>query len=260
MLVDSHCHLDFPQLAEDEAGIVARALDSGVARMVTISTRLSTFDTVLAIASRHEAVFVATGVHPHQAGEEGPTSPEPLIANARHPKVVAIGEAGLDYFYDKSPRDAQAAGFRHHIAAAQETALPLIVHTRDAEEDTIAILKGGKNRHDYSCVIHCYSSSRWLGEQAVEMGFYLGLGGILTFKRSDELRDIVKDIPKDRVLLETDSPYLAPVPKRGKTNEPAFVAHVAKTLAELWQCDTAEVERQTSENFFSLFAKVPRPN
>ena len=260
MLVDSHCHLDFAQLAEDEAGVIERAAAAGVRRMVTIATRLSSFAKVLQIAERHDSVFLATGVHPHQAGEEGPASPEPLIANAAHPKVVAIGEAGLDYFYDKSPRDAQAQGFRHHIAAARTTGLPLVVHTRDAEEDTIAILGQGMDEGAYSGIVHCYSSSRWLGEQAVSMGLYLGVGGILTFKRSDELRDTVRDMPKDRILLETDSPYLAPVPRRGKTNEPAYVAYVAKVLAEVWGTDVAEVEARTTDNFFRLFHKVPRPD
>lgn len=260
MLVDSHCHLDFPQLQADEAGVVARAAAAGVQRMVTINTRLSTFDRVRAITERHESVFMATGVHPHQAGEEGPTSPDPLIANAKHPKVVAIGEAGLDYFYDKSPRDAQADGLRQHIRAAQATGLPLVVHTRDADEDTIAILEAGLAEAAFSCIIHCYSSSPWLGQRAVDLGFYLGVGGILTFNRSTELRETVKAMPRDRILLETDSPYLAPVPKRGKTNEPAFVAHVAKVLAEVWETEIAEVERQTTDNFFGLFSKVPRPS
>ena len=259
MLVDSHCHLDFPQLLDDEAGVIERARKAGVVRMVTISTRLSTFADVLALAERHPEVFLATGVHPHQSGEEGPASALPLIANAKHDKVVAIGEAGLDYFYDKSPRSEQAAGFRCHIEAAQQTKLPLIVHTRDADEDTISTLRDGLRRNPFDCVIHCYSSSPQLGEQALDMGFYLGVGGILTFKRSDELRDTIKTSLKERIILETDSPYLAPVPKRGRTNEPSYVAFVAKTLAEVWNVEVAEVERITSDNFFKLFRKVPRP-
>lgn len=259
MLIDSHCHLDFPQLIEEEGAVVARARAAGVERMVTISTRLSTFDQVLSLANRHDPVFVATGVHPHQAGDEGPHSAQPLIENAGHDKVVAIGEAGLDYFYDKSPRAAQAQGFQFHIEAAQQTGLPLIVHTRDAEEDTMSIMRTGLEASAYKAVIHCYSSSRWLGEQAISLGFYLGVGGIVTFKNSDVLRATIADMPRDRILLETDSPYLSPVPKRGKTNEPAYVAFVAKVLAEVWQCDVAEVERVTTENFFRLFNKVPRP-
>ena len=259
MLVDSHCHLDFPELLSEEDAVVGRARDAGVRTMLTISTRLSSFSDVLALADRHEGLWCATGVHPHNSGEEGPDGPEPLIANAAHAKVIGIGEAGLDYHYDKSPRPAQAAGFRAHIEAAQKTGLPLIVHTREADEDTIAILREGLDRAAYDCVIHCYSSSAWLGRTALEMGFYLGIGGILTFKGSNDLRAVVAEVPRDRVILETDSPYLAPVPKRGKRNEPAFVAHVAKTLAEVWKTDLGTVEQQTSDNFFRLFKKAGRP-
>ncbi|MEZ5837837.1 MAG: TatD family hydrolase [Geminicoccaceae bacterium] len=259
MLVDSHCHLDFPELLAEEAGVLARAREAGVRTMLTISTRLSTFDNVLQLANRHDGVWCATGVHPHQSGEEGPDSAAPLIAHAAHAKVIGIGEAGLDYFYDKSPREAQAAGFRAHIDAARATGLPLIVHTRDAEEDTIRILEEGLARGPFGCVIHCYSSSPWLGERAVEMGFHLGIGGILTFNRSTELRETVARMPRDRIILETDSPYLAPVPKRGKRNEPAFVAHVAGRLAEVWQMTIAEVEILTTDNFFRLFSKAERP-
>ena len=260
MLVDSHCHLDFPELLADEAGVIARAREAGVNTMLTISTRLSSFSSVLALAKRHDGLYCSTGVHPHQSGEEGPEGPGQLIENAAHEKVIGIGEAGLDYFYDKSPRQAQATGFRAHIQAAQQTGLPLIVHTRDADEDTIAILEEGLEKAAFSCVIHCYSSSPWLGERAVDLGFYLGIGGILTFNRSTELRETVARMPKDRIILETDSPFLAPVPKRGKTNEPAFVAHVAKVLADIWQSDIASVEQQTSGNFFNLFKKARRPS
>ena len=259
MLVDSHCHLDFPELLEQEEAVIAGARAAGVRGMLTISTRLSTFATVLALAERHDGVWCSTGVHPHQSGEEGPEGPDRLIANGRHEKVIGVGEAGLDYFYDKSPREAQAAGFRAHIEAAQATGLPLIVHTREADEDTIAILEEGMARAPFGCVIHCYSSSPWLGRKAVEMGFYLGIGGMLTFNRSNELRETVAAMPRERILLETDSPFLAPVPKRGKRNEPAFVAHVAEKLAEIWRTDSETVARTTTDNFFRLFEKAERP-
>ena len=182
--------------------------------------------------------------------------PDDLIKNAAHPKVIAIGEAGLDYHYDFAPREAQAAGFRAHIEAAQATRLPLVVHTRDADADTLTILAEGLARAPYGCVIHCYSSTPDLGRRAIEMGFYLGIGGVLTFKRSDELRATVKDVPRERVLLETDSPYLAPVPKRGKPNEPAYVAYVAEVLAGVWAVEKDEVARVTTENFHRLFKKA----
>jgi len=259
MLVDSHCHLDFPGLAEEEAEVVPRARAAGVGGMLTISTRLSTFGTTLALAERHDGVWCSTGVHPHQAGEEGPASAAPLIANAGHPKVVAIGEAGLDYHYDFSPREAQADGFRRHIEAAQTTGLPLIVHTREADEDTMKMLVEGLERAPFGCVIHCYSSSPWLGREAAARGLYLGIGGILTFKRSDELRATVAELPRKLILLETDAPYLAPMPHRGKRNEPAYVAHVAEVLAGVWDTDIDTVARVTTDNFFRLFAKAARP-
>ena len=260
MLVDSHCHLDFPQLSEQETDVVQRARDAGVEVMLTIATRLSTFNSVLDLAERHKGVYVATGVHPHNAGEEGPESAAPLIANSAHAKVIAIGECGLDYYYDHAPRDRQKQGFETHIEACRQTGLPLIVHTRDADTDTQSILKTELQKGPYRGVIHCYSSSPELGHAAVDMGFMLGIGGILTFKRSDELRVTVEKVPRDRILLETDSPYLAPVPKRGKTNEPAYVAHVASQLAEIWSTDIDTVARQTTNNFFSLFTKAERPS
>lgn len=260
MLVDSHCHLDFPQLAEQEADVVQRARDASVEVMLTISTRLSTFNPVLELAERYNGVYVATGVHPHNAGEEGPDDAAALIANSGHAKVIAIGECGLDYYYDHAPRDKQKQGFEAHIDACRQTGLPLIVHTRDADADTQSILKDELQKGPYRGVIHCYSSSPELGHAAVDLGFMLGIGGILTFKRSDELRATVEKVPRDRILLETDSPYLAPVPKRGKTNEPAYVAHVARQLAEIWSTDIDTVAQQTTNNFFSLFTKAERPS
>ena len=258
--VDSHCHLDYPGLEAEVDEVVARAAAAGVRTILTIATRLSTFERVLALACRFPDVWVATGVHPHQAAEEaGCLDPAPFIANAEHPKVVAIGECGLDYFYDKSPRDTQAQSFRVQLAAARQANLPFIVHTRDADADTAAILEEAAGQGPLCGVIHCYSTSPELGWKGVELGLHLGLGGILTFKRSDELRATVRELPKDRILLETDAPYLAPQAYRGKRNEPAYIPFVAQTLAELWQTDTEAVARITTANFFALFAKAVAP-
>jgi TatD DNase family protein len=256
MLVDSHCHLDFPGLAEERADVIERARAAGVGVIQTIATRLSTFDAVLAIAEADPGIFCSVGVHPHQADEEGIDNPAPLVARARHAKVIGIGESGLDYYYDNSSRAGQERSFRAHIQAARESGLPLIVHTRDADRATIDILRAAMIETPFAGVIHCYSSSPELGFAAVEMGLYLGLGGILTFKRSDELRATVHALPLDRLILETDAPYLAPQPFRGKRNEPAYVAHVAATLAELKALSVAEIARATTDNFFRLFAKA----
>ena len=256
MIVDSHCHLDYPGLAEDEAGVIERAKAAGVGTMVHIAAKRSGWPVGIALAERRPEIFCAVGIHPHEAGKEGLDDPAPLLELATHPRVVAIGESGLDYFYDLSPRDRQAASFRTHIAAARTTGLPLIVHTRDADDDTMALLEAEMAQGAFTGVIHCYSSSRRLAERAVAAGFYLGIGGILTFKRSDELRATVRDMPLDRLLLETDAPYLAPVPMRGRTNEPAYTAHVASTLAEVRGLPMAEIERATTANFHRLFAKA----
>jgi len=260
MLVDSHCHLDFPKLAEDRDGVLARADAAGVKVMQTIGTKLSRFPEILEIAEAHPNVWCSVGVHPHSADEEGPAGPEPLLAHVDHPKVIGIGEAGLDYFHKNSRPENQASGFRAHIEAARQSGLPLIVHTRDADEDTLAIMKDELQHGRYEAVVHCYSSSPALGYEAVELGFYLGLGGILTFKRSEELRETVANVPLDRILLETDSPYLAPEPYRGKKNEPAYVAHVAAKLAEVKQVPVADIEQATTDNFFRLFNKAKRPD
>ena len=256
MIVDSHCHLDYPGLAEDEHGVIERAKAAGVGTMVHIAAKRSGWPVGVALAERRPEVFCAVGVHPHEAGAEGLDDPTPLVELAAHPRVVAIGESGLDHFYDLSPRDRQAASFRAHIRAARQTGLPLVVHTRDADDDTMALLETEVARGPFTGVVHCYSSSRRLAERAVAIGFYLGLGGILTFKKSDELRATVRELPLDRLLLETDAPYLAPVPVRGRTNEPAYTAHVAKALAEVRGLPLAEVERATTANFRRLFAKA----
>lgn len=259
MLVDSHCHLDFPGLVEEQDAVIERARAAGVEVIQTIGTRLDAFDRVRAIAEAHDGVFCSVGVHPHRAGEEVIDDSAPLLARAEHPKVIGIGEAGLDYYYDNSPREAQAAGFRVHIQAAQDSALPLIVHTRDADADTIAILREAMARRPFKGVIHCYSSSPELALAAIDMGLYLGLGGVLTFKRSDELRATVRELPLERLLLETDAPYLAPEPRRGRRNEPAYVAYVADRLAAIRGLSRAEIEQATSANFFRLFDKATWP-
>lgn len=257
MIVDSHCHLDYPGLAEDEAGVVARARAAGVGLMVHIAAKRGGWPVGLALAERRPEVLTALGIHPHEAGREGLDDPAPLLALAEHPRVVAIGESGLDYFYDLSPRDRQRMSFLTHVAAARASGLPLIVHTRDADDDTMDLLEAEMARGPFTGVIHCYSSSRRLAERAVAIGLYLGIGGILTFKKSDALRATVRDMPLDRLLLETDAPYLAPVPMRGRTNEPAFTAHVAKVLAGLRGLPLAEIEAATTANFHRLFTKVP---
>jgi TatD DNase family protein len=256
MLVDSHCHLDFPGLAEQRAQVIERAHGAGVQVMQTISTRLSTFKQVLAIAEEHPGIFCSVGVHPHQADEEGIDDPAPLLAWTGHPRVIGVGESGLDYFYDNSSRAGQERSFRAHIEAARQSGLPLIVHSRDADRDTIELLRAAMAEGPFAGVIHCYSSSPELGFAAVEMGLYLGLGGILTFKRSEELRATVRGLPLDRLILETDAPYLAPQPVRGKPNEPAYIAHVAATLAQVRDLPVAEIARATTDNFYCLFAKA----
>ena len=260
MLVDSHCHLDMLGDAAERAAIIERAQAAGVAVMQTIGTQLTSFDQVLEIAEAHPGVFCSVGVHPHRATTDGPADAAALLARIDHPKVIGIGESGLDYHYENSPRADQARSFRVHIEAARASGLPLIVHTRDADGDTIAMLRAAMAEGPFTGVIHCYSTSPELGFAAIELGLYLGLGGILTFRRSEQLRATVRDLPLDRLLLETDAPYLAPEPFRGKRNEPAYVARVAATLAEVKGLSVAEVERATSANFFRLCAKARPPD
>lgn len=259
MLVDSHCHLDFPDFAEERDDIIARAKAAGVGRMVTISTRVRRFPEILAIAEAYPEVYCSVGTHPHQAAEELDVTVDELVAHAKHPKVVAIGEAGLDYFYDYGPREAQAQGLRTHIAAARITQLPLVIHARDADEDMAAILTEEMGKGAFPFVLHCFSSGRRLAEVGLELGGYISFSGILTFKKSEEIRAIAGDVPRDRMLVETDAPYLAPPPHRGKRNEPAFVKHTAKVLAETVGVSEDEIAAITTENFFRLFNKMPRP-
>ena len=257
MLVDSHCHLDFPDFAEELDQVVARAAMAGVGRLVTISTRVLRFDQVRGIAERYDPVYCSVGTHPHNAHEElNVTAPE-LAALSEHRKVVAIGEAGLDYFYDNSPREAQAAGLRTHIQAARMTGLPLVIHARDADEDMAAILTEEAGKGAFPMVLHCFSSGRALAQTGIALGAYVSFSGIVTFKNSQALREIARDLPADRILVETDAPYLAPMPHRGKRNEPAFVAHTAAVLASVRGVSPEALAELTTANFFRLFAKVP---
>jgi TatD DNase family protein len=259
MLVDSHCHLDFPDFEAERDAVVERARAAGIGRMVTISTRVKRFAEIRAIAEAYDDVFCSVGTHPHNAADEPDVTADDLMRLATHPKVVASGEAGLDYFYDRSPREAQAQGFRTHIAAARETGLPLVIHARDADEDVAAILTEETGKGAFPFILHCFSSGRALAETGVKLGGYVSFSGILTFKKSEELREIARDLPRERLLVETDAPYLAPVPHRGKRNEPAFVAHTAAVLAETTGVSADEIAAITTDNFFRLFSKMPRP-
>ena len=258
MLVDSHCHLDFPDLAGEVDAVVARARAAGIGRIVTISTRVKKHAQVLAIADKFPEVFCSVGTHPHHAEEELDITTADLIARAQHPKVVAIGEAGLDYHYDNAPRAAQEEGLRRHVAAARETGLPLVIHSRDCDADMARILKEESGKGAFPAVLHCFTGGRDFAFSAIDLGLYVSFTGILTFKRSDDLRVIAAALPAERVLVETDSPYLAPLPYRGKRCEPAYVVETAKVLAAMRGVSLDEIARQTTDNFFRLFSKVPR--
>lgn len=257
-LVDSHCHLDFPDLATETEEILARARAAGVNRMVTICTRLKNEPKVRALAEAHAQVFYAAGTHPMSAAEEPLTSVVELVALARHPRFVGIGETGLDYHYTADSKTLQQTSLRIHIEAAQETGLPLIIHSRDADQDMEAILAEGMARKPYSCVMHCFSSGPRLADAAIEMGFTLSISGIAAFPKSQELRDIFARAPLDRVILETDSPYLAPPPFRGKRNEPAYVAHTARALAPVFGLSLEDFAARTTANFDRLFPRAAR--
>jgi TatD DNase family protein len=253
MLVDSHCHLEFPDFKPDHADMLARARAAGVGHMLTICTRVRRFDEIRAIAAANDDVTCSLGTHPHHSAEEQDVTTDELIRMAQDPKVVGIGETGLDYFYDTSPRDVQQRQFRAHLQACKATGLPVIVHTRDAEDDTLRILReeGCSNG-----VLHCFTSSRAMAEQALEMGLHISFSGIVTFKKSVELQEVAQLVPLDRMLVETDAPYLAPTPMRGKRNEPAYVAHTARFVADLKGVDPAALASQTTENFFRLFSRA----
>jgi TatD DNase family protein len=259
MLVDSHCHLDFDVFDADRSDTIARARAAGVGTMLTICTHLSKFEAVRAIAEADPDIWCSVGVHPHEAEGEGVDAPTSLIERAQHPKVVGIGESGLDFYYDHSPRDKQRANFRAHIEAARATGLPLIVHARDADDEVAATLCEAAGQGGLKGVMHCFSSGRALAEAALDIGFYVSLSGIVTFKNAEVLRGIARNVPLDRLLVETDAPYLAPMPLRGKRNEPAFVAHTAKFVAALRGMDEGELGRITTDNFFRLFTRASRP-
>ena len=257
-LVDHHCHLDFPQFANDLDGIVSRAHAAGVGVMVTISTRIRRLDRLIAIAEAYPSVYCSVGTHPHYADEEPDIPTDEIVLLSGHPKVVAIGEAGLDYYYEKSSREGQAAGFRRHIEAARITGLPLEIHARDADEDTLAILEEARAQGPFPAILHCYTGGEKLAVRAVELGLHVSFTGVVTFKRSEALREIASLVPLDRILVETDAPYLSPVPYRGKLNEPANVRHTAEVLAGVRGLEAEAFAEATTENFFRLFQKVPR--
>ena len=255
-VTDSHCHLDFPDFEGELDDVIARAAEAGVTRMVTICTRLRLEPQVRAIAEAHAPVFYAAGTHPMSAADEPLASVDDLVALARHPKFVGIGETGLDYHYTAESAEVQQTSLRIHIVAARETQLPLIIHARDADEDMARILTDEFRNGAYPCVMHCFSSGAELARAALDLGFYLSMSGISAFPKSHELRDIFAAAPLDRVLVETDSPYLAPPPHRGKRNEPAYTAHTARVGAEVFGLDYADFAKATQENFDRLFSKA----
>ena len=256
MLADSHCHLNYKGLAEDQAGLLARARDRGVTAMLNISTRESEWDAVIATAEREPDVWATVGIHPNEADAHPHIDTAKLIERAQHPRVVGIGESGLDYYYEHSDRARQQNSFRAHIAACRETGLPLVVHTRDAEEDTAAILAEEMGKGAYPGVIHCFTASGDFADKALALGFYISISGIVTFKNAKDLQETAARLPLDRLLVETDAPFLAPVPHRGKAGEPAFVADTAKFLAELRGETVEQLSHATAENFHRLFAKT----
>lgn len=260
MLVDHHCHLDFPDFAPELDQVVARAREAGIGTMVTISTRIREFDKVLSVAERFDDVYCSVGTHPHNAHEELDIPLEKIVDLTRHPKVVAVGEAGLDYYYKHSTPEAQAEGFRRHIAAARETGLPLEIHTRDADDDTIAILEDEHAKGAFPAVLHCFTGGRNLAMRALDLGLYVSFSGVITFKKNDALRGIARDVPLDRLLVETDAPFLAPDPFRGKRNEPSYVVRTAATLANVKGISDEELARATTDNFFRLYKKAKRPS
>ncbi len=258
MLVDHHCHLDFPDLAADRAGVLVRASAAGVGLIVTISTRIRKFDIYREIAEAHGQVYFSVGTHPHYAHEELDVPVNEIVRLSAHPKCVAIGEAGLDYHYDKSPRAAQREGFLKHIDAARQTGLPLEIHAREADDDIGDILEAEMKKGAFKAVLHCFTGGQRLADRAVALGLYVSASGVITFKNSDALRQVFASVPLDRLLVETDAPYLAPLPYRGKRNEPAYVAHTAAALATMKHVSPAEIAATTTENFFRLYAKTPR--
>lgn len=256
MLIDSHCHLDFPELAADRDGVLARAKAAGIDGMVTISTRVKRFDEIKAIAEAHPEVWCSVGTHPHHADEELDIFADDLVRLSQHPRCVAIGEAGLDYFYDNAPKDAQETGLRRHIAAARITGLPLVIHSRSADVHMGDILVEEMGQGAFPFLLHCFTGGADLARTALDLGGYISFSGIITFKNAEEIREVAKFVPADRYLVETDAPYLAPIPHRGATNEPSFVAHTAARVAEVRDIPLAQLGEETTANFFRLFSKA----
>ena len=257
-LVDSHCHLDFADFAGEIDAVLARAAEQGVRRMVTICTKVTEFEKVLAIAAAHDELCCTVGIHPHEADKQPEVDVAKLVMLAKHPKVVGIGEAGLDYYYDKSDRQQQQAVFETHIEASRASGLPIVVHSREADQDTVRLLQAGAAKGGLTGVIHCFTSTQYLADAALEMGFYISLSGIVTFKNAEALRAVARTVPHDKLLVETDSPYLAPIPQRGKRNEPAFVRHTAGFVADMLAMPIADFAAMTTANFHRLFSKVPQ--
>ena len=257
-LVDSHCHLDFPDFSAELPAVIDRAGAAGIGWILTISTHVTRFPQVRAVAESFPNVFCTIGIHPHEAGREPSTGSADLIRLANHPKVVGFGETGLDYYYEHSPREAQERSFRAHIAAAREAKLPLIVHTRDADDDTIRILQEEHARGPFPGLLHCFSGGHDLAQVAIDLGFYISFSGIVTFKKAEALREVAKGVPLERILVETDAPYLAPEPKRGKRNEPAFTALTAARVAQIKEISAEALADATTDNFFRLFTKARR--
>lgn len=258
MFVDSHCHLNYKGLVEQQAEILARARDSGVSAMLNISTREREWDEVIGLAEEESDVWASVGIHPHEADQHVGMDCAKLVAKSAHPRVVAIGETGLDYYYDKSDRAQQCTGFREHIKASRQTGLPIIIHTRDAEADTAAILTEEMREGAFTGVIHCFTASAEFARIALDLGLYISLSGIVTFKNAQDLQDVAKWLPANRLLVETDAPFLAPIPHRGKTGEPAFVADTARFVAQLRDVAPETLAEQTSDNFYDLFTKARR--
>lgn len=256
MLVDSHCHLEYKGLVEDQAGVLARAREAGVGQFLNISTRQSEWAQVIATAEREADAWASVGIHPHEADAHADLGAEALLTASSHPRVIGIGETGLDYYYDKSDRGVQRDLFRVHIGVARETGLPLIVHTRDAEDDTLAILSDEMDKGVFPALIHCFTASAKFADSVLDLGLSISISGIVTFKNAAELQEIAKVIPKDRLLVETDSPFLAPVPHRGRPCEPAFVADTARFLADLRSEQLDRLADNTTANFFRLFSKA----
>ncbi len=256
MLIDSHCHLDFPELSADLDGVLARAAAAGVSGMVTISTRVENFATYTRIAEQHGNIWCSVGTHPHNAHEELHITTDELVRLSAHPRCVAIGEAGLDYFYDNAPRDAQATGLRRHIAAARITGLPLVIHSRQADDDMAAILEEEAGQGAFPFLLHCFTGGADLARRALALGGYISFSGIVTFRNAREIQEVAAFVPADRYLVETDAPYLAPIPHRGQSNEPSFVIHTAQKLAEIRGVTLEQVGSETTANFARLFSKT----